>query len=229
MGNRIASPTALVSYDTAAAELGREDVERLSVAYRELRGKSVMLEKPRFIEHTANELGLLGRITASRLFDLLDADNSKVVTFEQYVVGVYVFSHSTPEERARLIFSMFDRAHKGYLDAQCLGEALEIVTVESELSGRGASKAMPEDALQNRPYQPLVSIMVATTLRKFDKDADGKLSPSEWLMFSQYEENVQKFEKRLTAVLTKSLVRPPLTKGEDTHLGDTVYSQEKSL
>jgi len=83
---------AQVSYDTAASTIGRRDLELLSIAFQHMRGQQSDVPRDVFIQQVAQSLGATGYIAAARLFDLMDSSRSRKLSFEQFVVGVYVFT-----------------------------------------------------------------------------------------------------------------------------------------
>lgn len=203
MGNRVVSP--LVPFPEASAKLGRGDVDVLRGEFRHLSRGSPQLSKAAFHVHVAKHLGMLGRVAADRLFDTLDSDKSGFLSFEQWVVGVFLFSRASDADRMQLMFSIFDQTQSGYLNVNNLAELLLVATLSRKASISPEPLSVSGNDL--RACQPLIDMMVETTLARFDADNDGKLSLTEFMNFVKYEPAVADFERQLAAVLTRPLAR----------------------
>jgi len=116
-----------------------------------------------------------------------------------------VARHTTPEERSKVVFSMFDANQDGYLDDEELQEALQVIVLSSQKS-KNTPEPIPNGEKTDPVAMPLAKMLVAMTMQKFDRDDDGRLSLAEWLAYAEYEDDVRKFEKRLAGVLTKPLI-----------------------
>ncbi|XP_045615867.2 dual oxidase 2 [Procambarus clarkii] len=88
----------------------------------------------------ANQLGMLpDSIFVTQLFRLMDTDQSGFITIKEFWDVMVVFAQGKPEEKAWLIFSIYDISNNGYISADDL-----MSIVKSTLGSEGKNRDLDQ-------------------------------------------------------------------------------------
>jgi len=112
MGNSSSSssPFSSTSFPVVSGELGSEVVNKLEADFRVL-AKTGGLSEQAFTQAAKNKLGPAPQ-AATRLFSFLAGSKTNELTFERWLVGVYLFDEAcsgpSTGRQTQLLFSVFD-------------------------------------------------------------------------------------------------------------------------
>jgi len=100
------------------------------------------------------------------LFDSMDTDHSKTISFKELSTALALLSSGTNEEKLEFLFGSFDLDNSGSLTGE------EITALVNQMKSIGAS--MGRDAAKMDSF-------IKGLLSKLDKDKDGEITKQEWI------------------------------------------------
>jgi len=103
------------------------------------------------------------------VFNTLDQDDTGIITFEDFVLGLSILVKGCLEDKLRWIFSLYDQDRDGYISR---GEMEEVVASVFDLMGKTADPNLEDEFLKHR---------VDCMFHKLDLNGDGYVSMEEFL------------------------------------------------
>jgi len=114
------------------------------------------------------------KIFINQIFKLFDKNNSGEITFRQFVLATNMTSCSSPTDKLKWTFKMFDADGSGSIDAE---ELTEIITTLYEVEGKS------REAGEKRAQE---------IFKLFDEDGDGEIDEAEFCNGCQKDEEFYK-------------------------------------
>merc|ERR1712008_148527 len=103
------------------------------------------------------------------VFSTLDHEDSGIITFEDFVIGLSILLRGSVEEKARWMFLLYDQDRDGFISRE---EMEDVVGSVFDLMGRTSDPIMEEEFINQR-----VDIM----FERMDLNGDGLVSLEEFL------------------------------------------------
>lgn len=150
-----------------------------------------------------------GKAVLHRLFEVLDSDGSKALSFKEFMQGAYVFHCGSREQKLKLAFNMFDLSGGGYIsrkDFKKISVAFLVGNRPAQwtVTRHNEDNTKVEEHLDISFFKPMTELMVDMALLEYDRDNDGKLSFVEWSRFAQEDRDVTAFVDNMS-----KLIPPP--------------------
>merc|ERR1711944_237194 len=98
------------------------------------------------------------------VFSTLDHEDSGIITFEDFVIGLSILVRGTTEEKVRWMFSLYDQDRDGFISRE---EMEDVVGSVFDLMGRTSDPILEEEVISER---------VDTIFEKLDLNGDGVVS-----------------------------------------------------
>lgn len=122
------SESRIVSESSSKERLSAEEWERFSRGFDRLAYTGLL----KFSDFYSEVLGgMMPRELAERLFDVFDYKQSGALCKEDFMCGMTLLAHGTPEERIRFLFQVYDMDKEGVIRkenlkslAKCLKDAV---------------------------------------------------------------------------------------------------------
>jgi len=112
------------------------------------------------------------------VFSTLDHEDSGIITFEDFVIGLSILVRGSVEEKARWMFSLYDQDRDGFISRE---EMEDVVGSVFDLMGRTSDPIMEEEFINQR-----VDLM----FERMDLNGDGVVSLEEFLETCLGDENI---------------------------------------
>jgi len=112
------------------------------------------------------------------VFSTLDHEDSGIITFEDFVIGLSILLRGSVEEKARWMFLLYDQDRDGFISRE---EMEDVVGSVFDLMGRTSDPLMEEEFINQR-----VDIM----FERMDLNGDGLVSLEEFLETCLGDENI---------------------------------------
>mmetsp|Transcript_18253 Transcript_18253/g.29991 ORF Transcript_18253/g.29991 Transcript_18253/m.29991 type:complete len:197 (-) Transcript_18253:271-861(-) len=142
----------------------QEDVKNLYRHFKNISGSIVddgLINKLEFQQ----ALGLPNSLFVDRMFALFDENNDEAITFQEFLIGLSVFSpKGSLEEKLKFSFKIYDFDGDGQISREELTKMLEASLVENNMN----------------LTQQQVDSLVDATFREADKDGDGRIDFEEY-------------------------------------------------
>ncbi|XP_059084351.1 Kv channel-interacting protein 1-like isoform X1 [Tigriopus californicus] len=122
------------------------------------------------------------------VFSTLDRNDSGVITFQDFVVGLSILIRGTLEEKLRWTFSLYDQDRDGVISRE---EMEDVVGSVFDLMGRTGDPISEEAIITERVDQ---------IFQKMDLNGDGVVSIEEFLESCQNDETISRSVQAFTNV-----------------------------
>lgn len=103
------------------------------------------------------------------VFSTLDHEDSGIITFEDFVIGLSILVRGTTEEKVRWMFSLYDQDRDGFISRE---EMEDVVGSVFDLMGRTSDPILEEEVINAR---------VDYIFERMDLNGDGVVSQDEFL------------------------------------------------
>eukprot|EP00095_Tigriopus_kingsejongensis_P010694 maker-scaffold261_size233860-snap-gene-1.29 protein:Tk10694 transcript:maker-scaffold261_size233860-snap-gene-1.29-mRNA-1 annotation:"hypothetical protein TcasGA2_TC000296" len=123
------------------------------------------------------------------VFSTLDRNDSGVITFQDFVVGLSILIRGTLEEKLRWTFSLYDQDRDGVISRE---EMEDVVGSVFDLMGRTGDPVAEEAIVAERVDQ---------IFQKMDLNGDGVVSIEEFLETCQNDETISRSVQAFTNVV----------------------------
>eukprot|EP00093_Oithona_nana_P001723 01723.XXX_1663_2342_1 [CDS] Oithona nana genome sequencing. len=143
------------------------EIENLLNLYRKLSvGIDIdRLDRTRFREFLHNAFDMTDDILLDRIFKFFDDDNDGFISREEWILGLSVFMKGNEEELIKYCFDIYDLNGDGMISRE------EMLNMLKTSLGRQGMDEDPDEGVKD---------LIDMTLRKLDKDKDGKVSFKDW-------------------------------------------------
>ena len=208
MGTKPCKPVVL--YEEVQELLKAHDFAHLQQVFLTVAGSrsfEARISKDQFSAWSARTYTDAGRAVLDRLFEVLDADSSKSLSFKEFMQGAYVFFAGTREQKLKLAFNMFDLSGSGYISrkdfkkisiAFIVGNRKTQWTVPAAQYPDGGGKT---EELDISFFKPVTELMVDMAMLEYDRDNDSKLSFEEWQRYADEDRDVSAFVDNMSALI----------------------------
>lgn len=112
------------------------------------------------------------------VFSTLDHEDSGIITFEDFVIGLSILLRGSVEEKARWMFLLYDQDRDGFISRE---EMEDVVGSVFDLMGRTSDPIMEEEFINQR---------VDKMFERMDLNGDGLVSLEEFLETCLGDENI---------------------------------------
>ena len=143
------------------------EIENLLTLYRRLcEGIEIdKMDRTRFREFLHNAFDMTDDILLDRIFKFFDDDNDGVISREEWILGLSVFLKGNEEEHIKYCFDIYDLNGDGVISRE------EMLNMLKTSLGRQGLDEDPDEGVKD---------LIDMTLKKLDKDKDGKVSFKDW-------------------------------------------------
>ena len=179
MGNRPGGKRKLQHdlFKNASHKFDSHELKELKIKFKTL---AELSKGPTVDKKTFLKVFPLGGILGERMFTLFDVDESGVLDYEEFVVGLAFFCRGTQRERLRIMFNMYDLAGDGSIHKQELSILLrhmpkELLRRNLQNHRQGAGAPPPAGQAESLDYVD-VNHIVDLAFESCDLNKDGKLS-----------------------------------------------------
>lgn len=112
------------------------------------------------------------------VFSTLDHEDSGIITFEDFVIGLSILVRGTLEEKVRWMFTLYDQDRDGYISRE---EMEDVVGSVFDLMGRTSDPILEEEVINER---------VDHLFERMDLNGDGVVSFDEFLETCMGDEHI---------------------------------------
>jgi len=123
------------------------------------------LDRSLFREVLHTKFNMVDDILMDRVFKAFDRDNDSYISASEWIAGICLFLNSNEDEKIKYCFKCYDLNSDGYISREEMIQLLKHSIVK---------QTTDEDADEG------VKDLVDITLKKMDKDHDGRLSFSDY-------------------------------------------------
>lgn len=112
------------------------------------------------------------------VFSTLDHEDTGVITFEDFVIGLSILLRGSLDDKLRWTFSLYDQDRDGFISRE---EMEDVVGSVFDLMGRTSDPLLEEEVISER---------VDTIFEKLDLNGDGVVSMEEFLEACKADETI---------------------------------------
>jgi len=143
------------------------EIENLLTLYRKLsEGAEIdKMDRTRFREFLHNAFDMTDDILLDRIFKYFDDDNDGFINREEWINGLSVFMKGNEEEHIQYCFDIYDLNGDGMISRE------EMLNMLKTSLGRQGLDEDPDEGVKD---------LIDMTLKKLDKDKDGRVSFKDW-------------------------------------------------
>jgi len=143
------------------------EIENLLTLYRKLSDGAEIdkMDRTRFREFLHNAFDMTDDILLDRIFKYFDDDNDGFINREEWILGLSVFMKGNEEEHIQYCFDIYDLNGDGMISRE------EMLNMLKTSLGRQGLDEDPDEGVKD---------LIDMTLKKLDKDKDGRVSFKDW-------------------------------------------------
>jgi len=174
-GFKTECPTGLITEEAFHGIYSRFFPQGAQFIWSDIHGKSRSSVKPPNIKMSKKERKEVQNSQANvssyshYVFSTLDHEDSGIITFEDFVIGLSILVRGTTEEKVRWMFSLYDQDRDGFISRE---EMEDVVGSVFDLMGRTSDPILEEEVINAR---------VDYIFERMDLNGDGVVSQDEFL------------------------------------------------
>lgn len=176
-GFKTECPTGLITEEAFHGIYSRFFPQGAQFIWSDIHGKSRSSVKPPNIKMSKKERKEVQNSQATSnvssyshyVFSTLDHEDSGIITFEDFVIGLSILVRGTTEEKVRWMFSLYDQDRDGFISRE---EMEDVVGSVFDLMGRTSDPILEEEVINAR---------VDYIFEGMDLNGDGVVSQDEFL------------------------------------------------
>merc|ERR1712018_880430 len=152
-GFKTECPTGLITEEAFHGIYSRFFPQGAQFIWSDIHGKSRSSVKPANAKMTKKEKKEVQNSQANvssyshYVFSTLDHEDSGIITFEDFVIGLSILVRGTMEEKIRWMFTLYDQDRDGYISRE---EMEDVVGSVFDLMGRTSDPILEEEVINSR-------------------------------------------------------------------------------